>query len=256
MLQQRADALRTGRFTGVPIDDFERAGREQLVFMLMNGLTPGARVLDLGCGVLRAGYWLIHFLDAGRYCGIEPSTERLAIGTGTILEAGLAEEKRPRFDTNAEFDSSVFGERFDFFLAYSIWTHAAKRHIETMLDNFLRDSTDDGVFITTYLPSGWRQPDYDGEEWVGTSHESRVPGCIFHSLAWIEDQCRRRGLEVRPIGKDTTHGQSWLRIARIGRTPRIADIVLRAPEPPRALTLLRRIRRKLGQYSRRLSGGS
>ena len=95
-----------------------------------------------------------------------------------------------------------------------------------------------------------------GDDWVGTSHESRVPGCINHSFQWIEEQCRRRGLEVRQIGKDTTHGQSWLRIARIGSKPRIADIVLRAPEPPRVRTLLWRIKRKLGQYARRVSGGS
>ena len=241
-LQDRVANLRHGKFVGVPIDDFERGGREQLIFLLMNGLTPTSKVVDLGCGVLRAGYWLIHFLEPRCYCGIEPSAERLAIGTSSILEPLLEEAKQPRFDTNEDFDTSVFGETFDYFLAYSIWTHASKRQIETMLDNFLRDSTEDGVFLTTFLPAGLRSPDYDGDRWVGTSHKSVDAGCICHSYRWIKEQCRQRGLSVRRLGRDTTHGQWWLRISRFGRSPRVRDIVLLSP----SFSLWRRILRRFG----------
>jgi hypothetical protein len=77
-------------------------------------------VIDLGCGVLRAGYWLIHFLDAHCYYGIESHAERLEAGRKTILEPDTERTKKPRFDTNANFDTGVFGVTFDFFLAYSI----------------------------------------------------------------------------------------------------------------------------------------
>jgi len=174
----------------------------------MNGLTPTSKVLDIGCGVLRAGYWLIHFLEPGSYCGIEPSRERLDVGIRTMLEPQTYAAKRRRFDTNANFDTSVFGETFDYFLAYSIWTHASKSQILVMLDGFLRDSKPDAVFLTTFLPAGWRHPDYQGESWVGTSHESDVSGCIRHSLSWIERECRRRDLSVRVLGHDEAHGQS------------------------------------------------
>lgn len=137
-LQDRVDRLRNGEFLGVPIDGFERGGREQLIFLLMHGLTPTSKVLDLGCGILRAGYWLIHFLESGHYCGLEPSAERLAVGTDVVLEPGLLTAKRPWFDTNANFNTEVFGEKFDDFLAYSIWTHASKRQIGVMLDEFDR----------------------------------------------------------------------------------------------------------------------
>ncbi len=226
-MQERAERLRDGRFPGVPIDGFERGGREQLLFLLMSGLTPSSKVLDLGCGVLRAGYWLIHFLDPGCYFGIEPSAERLAAGCNVILEPDTLATKTPRFDSNAAFDTSVFGETFDYFLAYSIWTHASKAQIAVMLDGFVRDASADGVFLTTFLPAGWRHPDYDGESWVGTSHESTVAGCIRHSLRWIRQECRQRGLAVRVIGVDETHGQSWLHISRSGRTPRLTDLAFR-----------------------------
>jgi len=246
-LQHRAEELPQTKFLGVPIADFERGGREQLIFLLMNGLTPTSKVLDIGCGVLRAGYWLIHFLEAGCYFGIEPSAERLAIGLDTILEPHIREMKQPRFDANPTFNTSVFNETFDYYLAYSVWTHASKQQITVMLDNFLRDAKDDGVFLNTFLPAGWRYADYDGDEWVGTSHESDSPGCIHHSLRWIKKECRRRDLSIGVLGRDTTHGQTWLRICRMGRSPRLPDILLRSPSfsfSKRATRAIKRMARR------------
>jgi hypothetical protein len=88
---------------------------------------------------------------------------------------------------------------------------ASKAQIGTMLDNFLRDSTADAVFLTSILPAGWRGGDYRGESWFGTSHQSDVPGCIRHSLRWIRRECRRRGLYVRRLGRERA-GQTWLHI--------------------------------------------
>jgi hypothetical protein len=167
-LQQRAAMLAATQFLGVPLEHFESGGREQLTYLLRAGLNPHSKVCDVGCGVLRAGYWLIHFLDADCYCGIEPHTARLKMGLETILEQDVRQAKRPRFDANATFDASVFRERFDFFLAYSIWTHASKRQIRTMLDSFVRCSTDDAVFLTTFLPASWRWQDYAEDSWRGS----------------------------------------------------------------------------------------
>jgi hypothetical protein len=212
--QQRAEIQGESKFLGVPVKDFEKAGREQLAYLLMAGLNPRSKVVDLGCGVLRGGYWLIHFLNPGNYHGIEPHQERLETGIEYILEPEMLAVKRPRFDTNPRFDTSVFGEKFDFFLAYSVWTHASRLQLQATLDSFLRDSTEDGVFLTTYLPASWRHWGYRGEKWYGTSHESDVPGCIHHSLRWIKANCVSRGLTAVELNRDRTHGQSWLKITR------------------------------------------
>ena len=142
------------------------------------------------------------------------------MGVNTILESETLKAKRPRFDTNPRFDTSVFGEKFDFFLAYSIWTHASKPQIQTMLDSFLRDGKDDSIFLTSYLPAGWRHPDYKDDRWYGTSHESDTVGCIYHSLGWIKAECNRRGLVARALGLDKTYGQDWLEITRRERVGR------------------------------------
>jgi hypothetical protein len=209
-LQEKFEMLAKGKFLGIPVKDFEAGGKEQLRYLQRAGLCSGSKLVDIGCGVLRAGYWVIGFLDPDSYCGIEPHRERLRMGIHGILDPGTMERKRPRFDSNAKFDTSVFTDKFDFFLAYSIWTHASKPQIQTMLDAFLRDSTDKGKFLTTYLPADWIRRDYRGGKWYGTSHESNVPGCIRHSFKWIKAECELRGLIVSKLARDVTHRQSWL----------------------------------------------
>lgn len=226
-LQNRVDLLRAGRFLGVPFDDFERGGREQLIILLMNGLTPESQVMDLGCGVLRGGYWLIHFLDAGGYHGIEPHAERLAIGTAAILESETLRLKQPSFDSNTTFDTDRFGKEFDFFLAYSIWTHAPKHQIEVMLDGFVRNSRHDAVFLASFLPARRNADDYSGDQWFGTSHDSDVQGCIQHSFSWIRNACSRRKLHVQLLGRDGL-GQLWLRVDRNGTKPVIPEFPVRS----------------------------
>lgn len=242
-LQNRVDLLRDGPFLGVPFDDFELGGREQLIILLMNGLTPGSRVMDLGCGVLRGGYWLIHFLDAGGYHGIEPHAERLALGTQVILESETLRLKQPSFDSNPAFDTSIFGKGFDFFLAYSIWTHAPKHQIEVMLDGFVRNARPDAVFLASFLPARRNADDYTGDTWFGTSHDSDVRGCIQHSFSWIRNACGRRNLHVQILGRDSI-GQLWLRIDRSGTRPVIPEFPVRS----RSGRVFERLRERMRSY--------
>ncbi|MEM7034828.1 MAG: hypothetical protein AAF629_35130 [Chloroflexota bacterium] len=217
-LDKKAHILNEQAFLGFPPQDFERGGREQFIYLLKSGLYPDSKVADLGCGVLRAGYWLINFLNAGCYCGIEPHVGRLEMGINSMIEAEVVTAKEPRFDTNPYFDTSVFKEKFDFFLAYSIWTHASKQQIQASLNSFIRDAKETGVFLTSYLPADKQYPDYTGDRWYGTSHESDIPGCIHHSLQWIQVECERRQLVLRELGQDETYGQSWLEIKRMGQS--------------------------------------
>ena len=214
-VQARAEEMiaRHG-FLGVPVETFEQAGRAQLGALRREGLRPESRVLDLGCGCLRAGCWLIRYLDPGCYCGIEPARLRVEAGLRHLLTAEELRQKRPRFDFNPDFDASVFGTRFDAFLAGSIWTHACKRQVAATLDGFVRDSTAGAVFLASYLPARSAEDDYQGDRWVGTSHESDEPGVIRHALAWVAAQCERRALRADELPGPAFDGQTWLRIRR------------------------------------------
>jgi hypothetical protein len=201
-------------FLGVPLDTFEQAGREQLISLLNEGMNPESKIVEVGCGCLRIAYWLVRFLDPGCYYGIEPARLRVEYGLQYLFSAGEVQLKRPRFDFNSRFDTSVFGAQFDFFLARSIWTHASKLQIVATLDSFIRDSKDTGVFLVSYLPARIPDEDYGGDRWVGTSHESNTPGVIRHSLEWILTQCEERTLRADLLAGTDCDGQSWLRLRR------------------------------------------
>ncbi len=211
-LQAKAERLAATTFLGGRAEVFEAMGRLQLIALLRIGLYPESRVLDLGRGCLRGGYWLIHFLRPERYFDIEPNLEMLEVGKREILGPEALAEKRPRFLSNDQFDPSDFGVRFDFFLARSIWTHASREQIEQTLDAFLEFGTDDAVFLTSFLPAGAGEGD-TSSGWVGRSHQSETPGTVRHDLRWIEEACRKRRITLREW-VDPGEKQIWLLLAK------------------------------------------
>lgn len=215
-LQEVAQTLDSrGIFTGGPLGYFEIAGRLQLATLLREGIYPQSRLLDLGCGCLRGGYWLIHFLDAGCYFGIEPAAKMLQQGIDHLLEPEVLEEKKPRFDTNDRFDLSVFGVKFDIVLARSIWSHASKSQIIAMLDAFFANSSPDAFFLTSYCPARfWKNRDYKGDSWKGRSHQSNKPDLVYHSFGWIKEQVEARRMFVRQLPDLVFNEQHWLKIGR------------------------------------------
>lgn len=226
-IQKAGEALfQQHGFLGVPVANFDEGGRRQFMTLLREGLAPESKVLEIGCGCLRVGYWLIQLLERDGYCGIEPFRERVQWGCDSLLPQGTVEAKRPRFDYNDTFDTSVFGDRFDYFLAGSIWTHCSKAHIETMLDGFLANSRPDAIFLASVLLAADESEDYKGDTWVGTSHQSSTSGIVRHLFPWIRRQCEARELVAERLPGHAFDGQIWLRIRRSGvplRKDRIAE---------------------------------
>lgn len=203
------------QFLGGPPEVFETVGREQLAALLDFGLGPDSTVLDIGCGCLRGGRWIIPLLDAGHYCGIEPNRDMLQYGLSRIVDPEIVRLKRPRFDHNDRFDLTVFNMTFTHFIARSVWTHADKSQIGAMLDGVAKTGTADAIFLTSYQPAHWyRNDDYRGSGWVGRSHESDQSGMIRHSYSWIARACRERGLAVSRVDRRVVNGQPWLAVRR------------------------------------------
>jgi SAM-dependent methyltransferase len=222
-------------FLGGPAELFDEAGRESLLVLLEQGLSFRSTVLDIGCGVLRGGRWIIPLLEPEHYCGIEPQRAMVERGLHEFVPPEIAEIKRPRFDYNDRFDFSMFGVRFSHFLARSIWTHAAKPQIETMLRGVRDMGTEDAVLLASFLhPSRfasaprvvkallWRlgsgplRSDYAGDAWVGRSGTSDTPGMIAHDFGWIRGTAQRYGLHAQELDRPplTRHGQVWARVRK------------------------------------------
>jgi hypothetical protein len=210
----KADALQArGVFLGGPRDKFVTAGRGQLEILLSRGLLPDHRVLDVGCGALRGGWWLINFLRPERYYGIEPNKSMLDAGIDVMLGPDLLPEKKPRFANNADFDFSVFGETFDFVIARSVWTHASLQQIGTMLDSFVACSTPNAEFVTSIVqPKTLFQREYGGTQWLGRSHEGDTPGYAHYRFGTIRRLCDERHLTADDLGPQDK--QTWVLVRR------------------------------------------
>ena len=197
-------------FLGGPPELFESVGREQLIVLLEHGLTFSSSVLDIGCGCLRGGRWIIPLLDKGHYCGIEPQPGMVSKGLELFIDPDILALKAPKFDYNDRFDFSVFGHKFTHFLGRSIWSHASKPQIELMLDGVAAWGEPDSVLLASFFRTvPLLRRDYQGKSWIGESHASQGVGVVAHDFKWIKRACQQRGLSASIMHRPRVGGQTW-----------------------------------------------
>jgi len=209
----RRIAEETGGFTGGSIELFESAGRFTLKSMLQAGLRPEHRVLDLGCGVLRVGYWLIRFLDPDRYFGLEKHTKYVEIGLKHAVGPELQALKRPQFHIAENFDFSPFGVRFDFVVARSIFSHASLRQIGLTMDSFRDSSAHDAIMLASYSCAK------DGHKAARAEDRANGREWMMHkyTLDRMQQEARERQLSADHFG-ERFNNQTWLRIKHANNT--------------------------------------
>ncbi len=148
-----------------PPTQYDFMGATQFRLLCSLGLRARHRLLDFGCGSLRAGRLLIPYLDKGNYHGIEPNAWLVEEGINNELGRDLIELKQPSFDHNDQFDAGVFGKRFDYIVAQSIFSHTGIDLLAKALVNFRHSIEDDGLLLVTFVEgeedtnlTGWIYP--------------------------------------------------------------------------------------------------
>lgn len=194
-----------GVFVGCALDKFASTARDMFLIACDTGLQPGHQVLEIGAGCLRTGVWFIDFLHPGGYCGIEPNTRMLDAGRDLILRH-QHQAREPSFDANTEFDFSVFGRKFDWVVGYSIWSHCSKDQITRSVRGAAEMQA---RLLFSFAPAHPRRPEYQGERWIGISHESSEKGIAYHHPDFLMSVCREYGLSPYIIPA-VTGSQIWL----------------------------------------------
>lgn len=126
-------------------------GRTQLDYLKARGLRPQDKVLDVGCGCLRAGRHLIDYLEPGNYYGIDANRSLLQAG----YDVELTDEQRERMPANhlranERFDGD-FGVQFDVAIAQSVFTHVTLNQIRLCLFRVAKVVRPGGVFYATFF---------------------------------------------------------------------------------------------------------
>ena len=190
--------------------NYDLIGAMQFNLLTTLGLREYHKFLDIGCGSLRAGRLFITYLNRGNYCGIEPEKNLVDDGVNYEIGQSMVYIKDPRFEYRYDFPVGTFGEKFDFMVAHSIFTHAPQHQILQCLKNVetnLKQSTENergGLLAATFHLG---DQDFQGEEWV-------YPGKDGIGFAFYTEECICRlatqsGLAYKKIDWVHPNRQTW-----------------------------------------------
>jgi SAM-dependent methyltransferase len=210
----QAKALELKGWSGGPLDRFGALGSHVFQSLKTMGLVPEHTLVDIGCGCLRNGLWLIPYLDAGNYFGVEPNQTMLQEGIDTFIPPEQMRDKKPTFSNNDQF-AFPFERRFDFALARSIFTHTSRGQMTDCLRNLAGVMNPGGRFALSYVPPKLFQGEYKGTEWLGRSHESKDGGMAYYRKRTILGIAKQFGFsEDASTDRLENSHQIWLVLRR------------------------------------------
>jgi SAM-dependent methyltransferase len=180
-----------------------KIGQMQFDYLAGHGLKPDMRMLDIGCGNLRAGRLFIDYLDAGNYYGTDISPDILLAAQRTVVEYGL-QRKLPNLslvnDLTLDFLPDGF---FDIVHAHSVFSHSPLSVIDECLAHVGRVMAPGGFFDFTF------------DRTEGTEHQVLREDFYYRTQTLI-DLARQHGLEAEYMAdwEQTGHQQSKIRVIR------------------------------------------
>jgi len=203
-----------------PPEMYETLGLHQFELLKACGLRPNHSLLDIGCGSLRAGKFFIPYLDKGNYAGVEPNREILEEGIRHNLDQGTIEEKNPTFSNDDQFTLTSFNRRFDFILAHSILTHAARHQIEKCFAEAQQVVTATSLFFANYNKG---KSDYSGANWIspGGHHDGGFHGAITYTSVCISSLARQACFECAELNVVHPTDSSWIVLGAPGYFSRL-----------------------------------
>lgn len=177
----------------------------QMNLLAALGLEETDTVLDFGCGSLRLGRVLIPFLRPNRYFGIDPYLWLVEDGFRHECGEDLRALKQPRFSDEANFDCTVFGERFDFIMAQSVITHAGAGNTRRLFETAAAALKEDGIMVLSYIKGADDAP-LPATPWT-------YPQNVPYPEPWLAETARKAGLFWSPLNWHHP-GASWAALAR------------------------------------------
>lgn len=188
----------TGKHRNFVGGHWEEMGEKQIAFLRKQGLQPGHRFLDVGCGSLRAGRLISQYVDPGNYYGIDINHSLLVAGYDNELDdAGRARLPSKNLRATDRFDAD-FGVEFDMAIAQSVFTHVSLNWIRLCLARVAQVMAPGGRFYATFF----EMPDdfpIDGISRSGKRFTERNAYWYYRrDLRWA---ARRSPWDFRYIGK-------------------------------------------------------
>ena len=197
---------------------WEQLGELQFRYLVDRGLQPQHYFLDVGCGPLRGGIRFIRYLEPGRYYGVEKDAAVLGEARRVELPRHGLVEKRPTLVAMENFDFPSLGQKFDYALAQSVFTHLPFNNIIRCLMNVEKALVDGGRFYATI----WENPEgkfnLDDIRHAGGKVTHFDADSFHYDFATFEWICEGTSLAVEHLG-EWGHPQSQVMLVFTKRAP-------------------------------------
>jgi len=151
---------------------WEEIGTLQFDFLLNKGLRPDSFLLDIACGPLRLGVKAIPFLERSHYLGIEKERALVKAGLEQELTPILRADKQPNILTSKSFEFEKLGQKVDFAIAQSLFTHLPPGLINRCFRKLYPWLCDEGVFFATFFKT---------EHPINNPKKPHDHGCFFYT---------------------------------------------------------------------------
>lgn len=197
------DVVRRGETGAVGTPSRERwlaIGEKQFDYLSTHGLESHHRLLEIGCGNLRAGWRFVQYLEPGHYVGVDASPDIVLAAQRTIVELDL-QERRPQV-TVSDGTSLAFlpEDHFDVVHAHSVFTHTPLEIVEAYLRQAHRVLKPGGFFDFTYNET-------DAEPWDFLREDFYYPTDLLLAVG------ERLGYSGRPLD-DWDYKQAKIRLTK------------------------------------------
>jgi SAM-dependent methyltransferase len=129
---------------------WRRIGKLQFDYLVRHGLQAEHRVLEIGCGNLRAGWRLIEYLEPGHYYGLDISAQALHSAQQTVADRSLAGKLPYLVHVRDQRFAFLPDDAFDVVHAHSVFSHTPLDVIEECFEHVGRIMKPTGFFDFTY----------------------------------------------------------------------------------------------------------
>ncbi|HEY1622247.1 MAG TPA: class I SAM-dependent methyltransferase [Streptosporangiaceae bacterium] len=202
----KSDAARSDEAAvgGRTHEEWLSVGQMQFDYLTEHGLKPGMRMLEIGCGNLRAGRLFIGYLNAGEYYGVDISPDILLAAQRTLASEGL-QHKLPYLTLVSDLELGFLPDgHFDVVHAHSVFSHSPIAVIEQCLAHIGRVMKPDALFDFTF------------DRTDGTEHHV-LREDFYYRTETLTALAARHGLAARFMDdwEKLPHQQSKLRLTRM-----------------------------------------
>lgn len=176
-------------------------GQMQFDYLVGHGLRPQDRMLEIGCGNLRAGWRFIEHLEPGHYVGIDISPDILIEAKKVLVEHGL-QGKVPHLTPVADLTLDFLPDGwFTVVHAHSVFSHSPPEVIDECLAHVGRVLAPDGFFDFTFDRTEGAEHQVLGED-------------FYYRTGTLIRLAEKHGLTARFMEdwEQLPHGQSKLRV--------------------------------------------